>query len=119
MTSMVKKTFLAGLAALTMGAGLAATATPADAQGYRWGHYRGNGYRPAYPGPRYGYYAPRRYNGGAVAAGVVGGLALGALAAGAVAAPAPVYGGECWIQRQPVTDSWGNVLYYQRVRVCN
>ena len=84
MTSIVKKTILAGLAALTMGAGVAATTTSAEAQvvygrGYR-GYHGGYGYRPAYYGPRYGYYGYRRYNGGAVAAGVVGGLALGALA---------------------------------------
>ncbi len=123
MTSIVKKTILAGLAALTMGAGVAATTTSAEAQvvygrGYR-GYHGGYGYRPAYYGPRYGYYGYRRYNGGAVAAGVVGGLALGALAAGAVAPAyaAPVYG-DCWIERRQVADEWGN-LYVRRVRVCN
>lgn len=30
------------------------------------------------------------------------------------AAPAP----RCWIERQPVADSWGRVVAYQRVRVC-
>ncbi len=24
----------------------------------------------------------------------------------------------CWIERQPVVDSWGRVVAYQRVRVC-
>jgi hypothetical protein len=58
----------------------------------RGGYYRGRGY--GYRG--YGY---RGGNGGAVAAGVIGGLALGAVIAGAAAAPpppvayAPGYGG--------------------------
>jgi hypothetical protein len=59
----------------------------------RGGYYRGRGY--GYRG--YGY---RGGNGGAVAAGVLGGLALGAVIAGAAAAPppspvayAPAYGG--------------------------
>jgi osmotically inducible lipoprotein OsmB len=30
------------------------------------------------------------------------------------AAPAP----RCWMERQPVVDSWGRVVAYQRVRVC-
>ncbi len=58
----------------------------------RGGYYRGGyGY-----GRGYGY---RGGNGGAVAAGVLGGLALGAVIAGAAAAPpppvayAPAYGG--------------------------
>jgi hypothetical protein len=68
-------------------------------------------------------------NGGAIAAGVVGGLALGAIAAGAYGygpgygygyAPAPAYYGAygpgCTIQRQRVWDGYGWVV--RRVRVC-
>jgi hypothetical protein len=114
MIPMVKKTILGGLAALTIGVGVAATSTTADAQvfygpGYRYGYYGGY-----WPGYRY-----RPYNGGAVAAGLVGGLALGALAATA-AQPyyaAPAYG-RCWIERRRVADAWGN-LYVRPVRVCN
>jgi hypothetical protein len=74
-------------------------------------------------------------NGGAVAAGVIGGLALGAIAAGAYnggygygygpgygyyGAPAPAYYGAygpgCTIQRQRVWDGYGWVI--RRARVC-
>lgn len=70
-------------------------------------------------------------NGGAIAAGVVGGLALGAIAAGAYNGgyygpgygyygPAPAYYGAygpgCTIQRQRVWDGYGWVI--RRVRVC-
>ena len=30
------------------------------------------------------------------------------------AAPAP----RCWIERQPVLDSWGRIVAFERVRVC-
>ena len=71
-------------------------------------------------------------NGGAIAAGVVGGLALGEIAAGAYNGgygygpgygyyePAPAYYGAygpgCTIQRQRVWDGYGWVI--RRVRVC-
>lgn len=66
----------------------------------RHGHYHGRHY---YGGR--GYYH-RRSNGGAVAAGVLGGLAVGAMIGAATAAPpppayygapAPVYGGGDWL----------------------
>lgn len=76
----------------------------------------------------------RSYNGGAVAAGVIGGMALGALAAGAArsayAAPAPGYyyggprevyyddGPECYVSSRRVwVDGWG--WRRQRVTVCD
>jgi hypothetical protein len=105
MTSIYRKTALGALAALTFGAGIAASSAPATAGG-------------GWAGP--------------VAAGVIGGLALGAIAAGA-ANPYygygygygydpgyygyPAYGG-CYLQRQPVADAWGNFAGYRRVRVC-
>ncbi len=84
-----------------------------------------------------------RYDGGAVAAGVIGGLALGAIAGGALAAPAPAYRYAppppyepapayyarppvvyeeppivCEIRREKVwLDSW--TYEFRRVRVCN
>lgn len=90
--------------------------------GYRGGYY--GGYRGGYRGGRgWG-------NGGAAAAGIIGGLALGALAAGAMD-PGPVYaapvygpgpgyaayGGYCHIQRERYWDGWG--WRVQRVRVCD
>lgn len=144
---MLRKTFLAGIAALTMGGALATTPTSAQAQfyfgtgfgtgyygGYPYGGYYG-GYRPAYYGGYYGgyrrayyggypYYRYRRNNGGAIAAGVIGGLALGALAATAAqpyyASPyyaRPVYA-QCWLERRRAVNRWGNVVV-RRVRVCS
>ncbi len=74
--------------------------------------------------------AEARGRGGAIAAGVIGGIALGAIAGSAMAgphyyhapapryyAPAPVYyGPRCHWQRQRVFDGYG--WRVQRVRVC-
>lgn len=109
--TLARKTGAAALvAALSVGAFAALSPTEAAAQYRR--HYYG-GHR-------------RGWNGGAAAAGVIGGLALGALAAGAMspgyAAPAygPGYGayddGYCEIQRRRYWDGWG--WRVQRVRVC-
>ena len=71
-------------------------------------------------------------DGGAVAAGVIGGLALGAIAgsaaanangydpgyAPAYAAPRAYYGRGCYYQRQAVYDEDGYVAGHRRVRVC-
>lgn len=51
----------------------------------------------------------------AIAAGVLGALAIGALAAGAAGG----YERDCWVERRPVYDYWGNVVRYRGVRVCN
>lgn len=59
--------------------------------------------------------------GAAVGIGV-GAAALGILGAAAAAnsAPAyPVYGGGCYIVRQPMYDDFGNYLGRRRVRVCD
>ena len=73
---------------------------------------------------------PAEARGGAVAAGVLGGLAVGAIAGSAAAnsgygyhggygyAPAPVYGGGCYFERRPVYDDYGEVIGHRRVRVC-
>jgi len=143
---MTKKTLIGTLAgAVAMGGLLVATAAPAEAQ-YRRG-WGGPGYAAkynhGYPGR---YYARRGNNGGAVAAGIIGGLALGALAASAASSPAygyapgyyappppapryygrPAYAGwsgyddgwgQCRIVRQRVVDNWGYVRV-RPVRVC-
>lgn len=69
-------------------------------------------------------------DGGAIAAGLIGGLVLGGLAA-AAAQPQPVYvarpvyyrpryvraAGNCWMERRRASDDFGN-RYFRRVRVC-
>ena len=96
MNTNFKKTLTASLAALTLGMTVLTSATPASARG-----------------------------GGLLAAGIIGGLALGAIAAGSAQAapgyygPQRVYGGECWMERREVTNSWGDVVGYRRIRVCN
>jgi hypothetical protein len=72
---------------------------------------------------------PAEARGGAVAAGIIGGIAAGALVGAAVAngpyyygpgpyyGPAPVYyGPRCWFERQRFWDGYGWRI--QRVRVC-
>ena len=99
------KSMLGVLAATTLAL---AVATPASAQ-----YYRGYGGGGGWHGGGGGWNA-----GPAVAAGVLGGLALGAVAAGA--ARGPYYGGgECWIERRPVYDEYGDYLGRRRMRVCN
>lgn len=90
--------------------------------------YRSAGFygRPyGYYGPRYryGYYGYPSYrrhsNGGAVAAGLIGGLALGAIAANAarpVYRERPVYS-RCWFERRRMVNHSGRALI-RRVRVC-
>ena len=126
-----KKVFAVGAAALVMGGSLMITA-PATA-GESTGRWR-NGmvagpYGPGYYGQRHAYrphYGYRRHNnGGAVAAGVIGGLALGALASSAYAAPAyPSYYGagayaapSCYMVRRRFVDEWGRVII-RREQIC-
>lgn len=80
--------------------------------GYRRPYYGGYYGRPYAYGPRYGYgyygnrygrpYYRRRSNGGAIAAGIIGGLALGAIAAQAAPAYRRSYRSSCYRQRKPV-----------------
>jgi hypothetical protein len=106
-------------------------------QGYRYrsgfyGPRYGYGYRPVYYGSRYygGYYPygsyRRGYNGGAVAAGLIGGLALGTIAS-AIANPYP-YGSyyspayysparTCYVERRRVVNRYGRVGI-RRVQTC-
>jgi hypothetical protein len=137
--SMSFKTLTA--AGLALVGAMAVQPVPAEAQP-RWGpYYRGgHGFAPrAYYGPRnypgyrygpryygnpYGYYRRPNY-GGAVAAGVVGGLALGAIA-GAAANPyyGPVYDRPvyyappgCVFERRRVVNPYGRVVI-RRVQTC-
>lgn len=101
--TMTKKILATGLSVLALGAASLASTAPAQAR-----------------------------EGGAIAAGVIGGLALGAIAGSAAAnagpgygygypayaAPAPVYGGGCYLTRQATYDPYGNFAGYRRVRVC-
>ncbi|WP_245504218.1 hypothetical protein [Lichenihabitans psoromatis] len=106
MTSFQKKIFAGSLAALTMVGAVGVSTAPASAR-----------------------------DGGAIAAGVIGGLALGAIAGSAASnsgygygapaygyappPPQPVYGGGCYFTRQPVYDEYGEVIGRRRVRVCD
>jgi hypothetical protein len=112
MGSMAKKAVIGALAAVTLGGAVMTSSTDA----YAWHRGFKHGY---YGAP---YYRHRRAHGGAVAAGVLGGLALGALAAGAArpayAAPiAPGYG-DCYVVRRRFIDDWGRT-FVRRETVCD
>jgi hypothetical protein len=90
------RTFAAALTALTLGTAALATSAPADAG---WGCRRGCG--------------------GAIAAGVIGGLAIGAIAASRPAYAAPVYAeSECYIVKRRFVNAWGE-LVVRREQVCD
>jgi hypothetical protein len=91
MNANLKKTFVAGLVALTAIGTLATTSAQAK----------------PFPHPGYG----RGFGWGA--AGLIGGLAIGS----AIAASAtPVY--DCGTVRQAVVDRWGNLIGYRYVSAC-
>ena len=103
MTSFLRKTTIGAAALLTLSGAVVGTNTAASAR-----------------------------NGGAVAAGVIGGLAAGAIAGSVLSnsnqgygypaygapPPQPVYGGGCYFTRQPVYDEDGEMVGHRRVRVC-
>jgi len=83
--------------------------------GRRGGYYGAGSYGPRYRhGYPYGYYRRPYYNGGAVAAGVIGGLALGAIAS---AAANPYYGHRCVYEPRRVVNAYGRVVV-RRIRTC-
>jgi len=89
-----RKTMTASAASMALAAILAATPVMADWHGGRGGR---------------GHHGHRSWNGGAVAAGIIGGLALGALAVGASRRA----------YAEPVYDAWGRYAGERLVRVCN
>jgi hypothetical protein len=95
----VKKIVIGAVVALSLGS---AYSTPAAAWCNGWGC---GGYD----------------NGGAAAAGLIGGLALGAAIANSQQPhyyyAQPAYGG-CWFERRAVYDQWGNFIGRRRVRIC-
>jgi hypothetical protein len=115
MNGSLKKTAIAAVAALALGAGVAVSTTaPAEAgppgvwhhPGYYGGHYRGGWWGPA------------------IGLGILGGVLAGA----AVANPGPYYGpgpdygpgpygNGCW-QPRPIYDAWGRYLGNRMVNVC-
>ena len=122
----MKRVLTIGAAALVLSGSLV-TAAPATA-GERTGRWRDGSYATPYgivrPHRDYGYrhHHRRRSNvGGAVAAGVIGGLALGALAA----RPAyPTYYGSpayaapsCYTVSRRFVDDWGRTII-RREEVC-
>ena len=92
-----RKIITASIAALTLGGAVAGTSTPAAAWCNGWTCYS--------DGP----------SGGAIAAGVIGGLALGAMAAGAANAQ-PRYERTC-VQRVAVSGDSGRFRGHRRVRL--
>jgi len=92
-----RKIITASVAAVSLVGAVTATATPAAAWCNGWTCYS--------DGP----------SGGAIAAGVIGGLALGAIAAGAANAAQPAY--RTCLVRQARYDDWGRFRGYRRVRV--
>jgi hypothetical protein len=92
------------------GVGVPTTSAEAGWRGGPWGYG---------PYARYGYYRRPNY-GGAVAAGVVGGLALGALAASRPVyyGPTVVYAPDCHFARRTYYDAWGNAVV-RRVQICD
>jgi hypothetical protein len=117
--SRVKQVLAAGCTIFALGGALAASA-PAQA-GESTGRWRDGSYATPYgvvrPRPYYGYGYHRHHynNGGAVAAGVIGGLALGATAA----RPAyPAYAQpSCYTTSRRFVDRWGRYVV-RRERVC-
>jgi len=102
---------------------------PRPYRGARFYGPRYRGYRPAYFGRRhyygrYPYYYRRSYGGGAVVAGLIGGLALGTLANPYYFGPAyspyyrPAYfGPRCVLERRRVVNRYGRRVW-RRIEVC-
>jgi hypothetical protein len=119
MTTKLRKAAISTIA-VTLGAGVTATATPSAAQGWHGHGWHGHGWHGGGLARRLlarRTLVRRRLGRAPVAAGVLGGLALGALAGSAYAYDPAYYGGCNW-QNQPAYDGWGNFVGYQPVQVC-
>lgn len=77
---------------------------------------QGRRFAPRAVGPRRGVVVRRGGRGVGLGAAAVGLGVLGAAVAIGAANSAPR---ECWIERRPVTDRWGNYIGDRNVRVCN
>lgn len=134
MTLGFRKTLVPAIAALVAAAGIVSLSSNAEAgwRGARTGVSGGFGQHQAFrPAPRAGFahqrwgYRNNGWRGGAVAAGVIGGLALGSIAAHAARpqyyepsyVSEPDYG-TCFYEKRPVHDSWGNYVGNRAIRVC-
>jgi hypothetical protein len=104
----LKKTAIAAVAALALGAGVAVSTTaPAEAGpvwhhgGYYGGHWRGGWWGPA------------------IGLGIIGGVIAGAAVAnsGPYYGPGPYYGDGCW-QPRAMYDAWGRYIGQRMVNVC-
>jgi hypothetical protein len=115
-TGTFRKVLTAALAASIFGASVLTDTTSSAAQGWHGAAWRGGYWGRGGWGWR-GWGGSYGNWGGAVAAGVVGGLALGALA-GAAYPYGPYYWGGCSWQNRPVYDAWGNFAGYAPVQVC-
>ena len=118
--SQFKKILMAGVTLLTLGSALGVSSAPASARdagpviagalgGFAAGALLGNalghgsspyggGYYPAYAGGGYGY---------------------NSYPAGGYREDADVDVQDCYVRRHAIHDSWGNVVGYRRIRVCD
>ena len=92
----MKKFVTAAAAALTIGASLALTAAPAEAKFGRKGALFGG-----------------------IAAGLVGAAIIGSAAHAHGGYYTEPDVGNCWRERRPVYNSWGEFRGYRSIRVCN
>jgi hypothetical protein len=97
MTTFAKKTLTAAVAALSIGAAVAMSAGTAEAKGGRNGAFVGG-----------------------VVAGLVGGAILGGAAYGGYHHVGyRRYHSDCWTEKRPVFNRWGDFRGYRYIRVCN
>ncbi len=96
--SLSRKIASASVVVLVLAGTLVATASPASA---RWGRNAA------------------LFGGLAAGAVVAGALATNAYAAPAYEAPAYAEAPECWREKRPVYNRWGDVAGYRSIRVCN
>ncbi|MGO4872995.1 MAG: hypothetical protein ACLPGW_20740 [Roseiarcus sp.] len=109
MRKFTKSAIVAPLAALVLGLGVVATASPAAAMGHM-------AIRPHVGGFSHGGVVPHGGFGRGAGLGLLGGLAAGAVI-GSAGYPYYGDGGGCY-QYRPVYDQWGNYLGWHLVDIC-